>query len=169
MAFQQVINITQALAVEGQFASANPRHALPSVEGGWRAGSGGVQIGMFCWVDATNTLVSSTGAGLPSGFVANVLEGLNMAYFGTPGAAGLFIPPGFGVGNIFNGGDFWVKNRGAGAVVVGMKAFAGNQNSSGIQFAAAGTVIANWTETKFVAGTAGAPNELVKMQSTPFG
>ena len=169
MTFQQTVNVTQALAVEGQFASTNPRRSLLSVEGGFKAGAGGVFIAQFAWADATNTLLSSTGSGAPSAFIANVLNGLNFAYFGTPGAANFFIPAGFPVGNAFTSGDFWVRNKGAGAVVIGMKAFAGNTNNSGTQFAAAGAVIANFTETKFIAATAGGPNELIKMSSGLLG
>ena len=171
MTFQTAINITQALAVDGQFASTNPRRSLLSVEGGFKAGAGGVFIAQFAWVDATNTLLSGTGAGLPSAFIANVMTGFNGLMYGSgsPGGATFFIPSGFPVGNAFTSGDFWVRNRGAGAVVVGMKAFAGNTNNAGTQFAAAGATIANFTETKFIAATAGGPNELIKMSSGLLG
>src|SRR5215469_5296460 len=174
MSFQKVVNVTQALAIEGDFASANPRFSVPSTEGGFRAGAGGVLIGRFGWVDvATNTLVLNSGTGLPTGFIGRAgLSGLNFNYFTSVGAATFLIPGGFGVGNFFSGGTFWVVNRGTAAVAVGQKAFTQNAatptaTAGAIQFANTGTVIANWVETKWWAATTGAVNELIKMTSQP--
>lgn len=169
MAFQQVINITQAPGVEGDFASANPRHSVLGNEGGFKAGAGGVTIARFAWADvATNTLVLNSGSGAPTGFIHRAMEGLNFAYFTSPDSTSFVIPAGFPVGELFNGGDFWVRNTGAGAVAIGMKAFASNTTGQ-VQFAAAGATIAGYTETKWIAGTAGLTNELIKMSSTPLG
>ena len=169
MAFQQAINITQAPAVEGDFASANPRHSVPSNEGGFKAGAGGVTIARFAWADvATNTLLLNAGSGAPTGFIHRAMEGLNYNYFLSTDSTSFVIPSGFPVGELFNGGDFWVKNTGAGAVAIGQKAFA-SLTTGQVQFAAAGATVAGYVETKWVAATAGLAGELIKMSSTPLG
>jgi hypothetical protein len=182
MTFQRSVNITQAVAVEGDFASANPRFAVPSqmtqgndgFAAGFRAGTGGVLIGRFAWADAaTNSLLLNSGTGLPTGFIGRAgLAGLATNYFTAPGSATFFIPQGMGVPNVFSGGTFWAKNIGAGSVTVGMKAF--TQNVAGaangaIQFAAAGATIANFIETKWWAASLGLGGELIKMTSQPLG
>jgi hypothetical protein len=184
--FQQAINITQAIGVEGDFASEDPRWSLPSVEGGFKAGgtqgatppaNAGVFIARFVWADvATNTLVLNTGSGAPSGFLHRDMNGLNLNYFSTPGATSFFIPAGFPVGEVFSGGTFFVRNTGAGPVAVGQKAFAKNAHTSGaamdggtIQFGATGATIAGFTETKWWATTPALAGELVKMSSQPLG
>jgi hypothetical protein len=169
MAFQQHINITQAPAVEGDFASANPRHSVLSNEGGFKAGSGGVTIARFAWADvATNTLLLNSGTGLPTGFIHRAMNGLNFTYFTSPDATSFIIPGGFPVGELFSGGDFWVRNTGAGAVAIGQKAFA-SLTTGQVQFAAAGATVAGYIETKWFAGTAGLTQELIKMTDQPLG
>jgi hypothetical protein len=163
MPFQQSVNVTQAPAVAGDFASANPRHSALSVPGGFVAGAGGVNVGLFAWADtATGTILLNTGAGLPTGFIHRALNALNYAYFTSPDGTTFTIPAGQGIGELFDGGDFFVKNAGAGAVTVNMKAFANSTNGT-ISFAAAGATVAGSVETKWFAKTAGAANELIKM------
>jgi hypothetical protein len=165
--FQQSVNVTQAPAVAGDFASANPRASVLSVPGGFVAGTGGVTIGRFAWMDtATNTILLNSGTGAPSGFIHRAMEGTNFTYF--QGASSMVIPQGFPVGECFNAGDFFVKNDGAGAVTVGLKAFASNTTGQ-VSFAAAGGTVAGSTETKWFAMSQGAAGELVKMSSTPLG
>ncbi len=166
MPFQTQVYSTQAPAVEGDFASANPRHSVLSVEGGFVAGASGLVIGRFCWADTgTNRILANTGTGAPTGFLHRDLQALITTYLAE---AGMVIPAGFGIGELFNGGDFWVKNAGAGAATVSMKAFAKNADGT-ISFAAAGATVAGSTETKWFATTAGAAGELVKMSDTPLG
>jgi hypothetical protein len=169
MPFQTTVNVTQAVAVEGDFASSNPRHSVPSVEGGFRAGAGGVTIARFAWADvATNTLLLNSGSGAPTGFIHRDLNGLNFNYFTSPDSTTFVIPQGFGVGELFSGGDFWVRNTGAGAVAVGMKAFA-SLTTGQVQFAATGATVTGYVETKWFAETPGAANELIKMSSLALG
>nr|WP_321986152.1 hypothetical protein [uncultured Lichenicoccus sp.] len=167
MAFQTTMNVTQAPGVPGDFASLNPRHSVPSVPGGFVAGANGVTIGLFCWADtATGTLLSNTGTGVPTGFLARTTtEGLNTTYLSD---VGMTIPAGFGVGELFNGGDFWVKNAGTAAVTIGLKAFANLTNGT-ISFAATGSTVTGAIETKWIAMSAGAVGELIKMSNTPLG
>jgi hypothetical protein len=166
MPFQTQVNLTQAPAVAGDFASANPRHSVLSVPGGFIAGPNGLVVGLFAWADtATGTVLSNAGTGAPTGFVHRDMMALITTFLSE---FGMTIPQGFGVGELFNGGDFWVKNAGASAVTTGMKAFANNTNGT-ISFAAAGATVAGSTETKWFAMTTGAAGELIKMSNVALG
>jgi len=164
MPFQQTVNITQAPAVEGQLASVSTsRHSVVTpAEGTWVAGTGGVTLGRFVWPDTTNgTTLLNAGTGAPRGIVANVLDALITTYLGE---AGMGIPAGMPVGNVFDECDIWVKNTGSGAVTVGMKAFASNTTGQA-QFAAAGATVAGYTESNFFADSPGAAGELIKIST----
>ena len=165
--FQTVINVTQAPGVAGDFCSTNPRHSTLSVPGGFVSGANGLTIGLFAWADtATGTILSNAGTGAPSCFVGRAgLPAMLTTYLQE---YGMTIPAGMGVGDMYNAGDFFVKNAGAGAVTIGMKAFANNTNGT-ISFAATGATVAGATETKWYAMSAGAVGELVKMSNTPLG
>jgi hypothetical protein len=166
MPFQTSVNVTQAPAVAGDFASANPRHSLLSVPGGFIAGPNGLTVGLFAWADtATGTVLSNTGTGVPSCFVHRDMQALITVYLTE---FGMTIPAGMGVGEMFSGGDFFVKNAGAAAVTVGMKAYA-NLTTGVVSFAATGATVAGAIETKWFAMSAGAVGELVKMSNTPVG
>lgn len=164
MSFQTTVNLTQAPAIEGDIASANPRHALPGAAGAWVAGSGGVTIGRFAWGDltATDSVLVNAGSGIPTCFVAREFgEALVTTYLAE---YGMVIPAGFMVGSAFVSGDYWAKHTGASAVTVNMKAYASNTTGQ-VQFAATGATISGYTETKWYAATAGAAGELIKMTS----
>lgn len=164
--FPNSVNVTQAPAVAGDFASANPRHSTLSVPGGFQAGPNGLTIGLFAWADtATGTILSNAGTGAPTCFVHRNGQALITVYLT---GYGMTIPAGFPVGEMFSGGDFFVKNAGTGAVTIGMKAFANTTNGT-ISFAATGATVTGSTETKWFAGTGGQAGELVKMSSTPNG
>jgi hypothetical protein len=166
MPFQTQVNLTQAPGVAGDFCSANPRHSVLSVPGGFIAGTGGLTVGLFAWADtATGTVLLNTGTGVPTCFVHRAMAALITTYLSEFGTT---IPAGFGVGEAFNGGDFWVKNAGASAVAVGMKAFANLTNGT-VSFAAAGATVTGSIETKWIAMSAGAAGELIKMSNTPLG
>lgn len=135
LGFQTSVGTVPAPAVEGDFASANPRFTVDAGPGGLVAGSAGVIIGHFAWasyqgIDADNApaVVNSFGAGAPTGFVHREQQGLITTYLAM---SGMLVAPGFGV-TLFNGGDFWVKNNGSGAALVGQKAYA--RNSDGAVF-----------------------------------
>ena len=163
MPFQTQIQTTQAPAVAGDFASANPRHSTLSVPGGFIAGPSGLTVGLFAWADtATGTILANSGTGTPSCFVHRELNADITTYLAE---FGMTIPPGKYVGEMFSSGDFWAKNAGAGAVTKGMKAFANTTNGT-ISFAATGATVAGAVETKWYAHTAGAAGELIKISST---
>lgn len=169
MPFPTSMNLTQAPAVEGDYASDNPRSALPGAPGAWVAGSGGVTIGRFAWGDlgVTDSILLNAGSGVPHGFVARDMgEGLITTYLTE---YGMLIPQGFPVGSIFNGGDFWCKNSAGSTATIGMKAYA-SLTTGQVQFAATGGSIGGYIETKFIAvgfgGGTGVVGELVKISST---
>lgn len=170
MSFQQTVNMTQAPAVEGDYASLNPRHYLPAAGGesgvaGWVAGSGGVVVGRFAWGDmtATDSVLVNAGSGAPNCFVAREFgEALITTYLGE---SGMTIPYGMPVPGAIIGGDVWAKNANASAAsAIGNKAFASNTTGQ-VQFAAAGTTVTGYTETKWYASSIGAVGELVKLTS----
>src|SRR6476660_9958289 len=136
MAFQTTMSITQGPAVAGDFASTNPRHSALSVPGGFVAGTNGVTVGLFAWADSTTgTVLSNAGSGAPTGFMHRNLQTLITTYLGEFGNT---IPAGQGVGDLFDGGDFYVKNAGTGATTIGMKAYANYANGT-VTFAASGS------------------------------
>ena len=166
MAFQTSMALTQSPGVAGDFCSVNPRNSALSVEGGYTAAPAGLTIGLFAWADtATGKILGNAGAGAPTCFVHRNLQAMITAY---PSEFGMTIPSGFGVGEMFSAGDFWVKNAGTGAVAIGQKAFANNANGT-VTFAAAGATVSGSTETKWFAQSPGASGELIKMTSTPLG
>lgn len=164
MSFQTSVNITQAPGLEGDIASLNPRHALPGAAGAWVAGAGGVTIGRFAWGDlaATDSVLVNAGSGAPTCIVARDFgDALITTYLADNS---MVIPQGFPVPGAFIGGDVWVRNAGAGASAVGNKAYA-SLTTGQVQFAATGTVISGYVETKWYAATIGASNEIVKITS----
>ena len=166
MPFQSQIFTTQAPGVAGDFASTNPRHSALSIPGGFVAGPNGLTIGLFAWADtATGSILSNTGTGVPTCFIHRNLQALITTYLAE---FGMTIPAGMGVGEMFSGGDFFVKNAGSNAVTIGMKAFANLTNGT-ITFAAPGATVTGAIETKWYAYTNNAAGELVKMSSTPVG
>lgn len=166
MSFQSQVNVQPAPAVAGDPASANPRMSVINGAGAFVADTAGAKVGLFAWADAaTNTKVTFSGTGAPTGFVGREQQGLITTYLADNGVT---IPAGMPV-TLFSEGDFWVKNTNSSAAsVVGNKAFA-NNTTGAIQFAAAGATVSGCTETKFYAMSVGAANELVKISSYPLG
>jgi hypothetical protein len=140
---QTSVNLTQAPAVAGDFASTNPRHtALTPAEGAFQAGQNGCTIGLFAWIDSLGNYLNNYGSGTPDAFVARTQEALITTYASPYGNT---IPAGFMVGNAFDRGDFWVSNSGATAALPKMKAYA-NFVTGAISF--------NWTGNATTATTA---------------
>ncbi len=50
--FQTQVNVQQAIGVEGDFASANPRASVLAGAGAFVAGAQGVTVGRWVWADA---------------------------------------------------------------------------------------------------------------------
>ena len=110
MGFQTQVNLYPAPAVEGDFASANPRAVVLADEGGFVSGANGVTVGNFGWVQTDGRTVDSFGQApnVPDGFVHRDQQALITNYLGEES---MVIPPGFEV-TLFKDGDFWAKNAG---------------------------------------------------------
>lgn len=140
--FQTQVNVLQAPAVEGDFASANPRSVVLAGPGGLVAGSLGAIIARFGWLsyqqadgDNAPAVVNSFGSGLPGGIIHREQQGLIQTYLTE---FGMTIPAGFPV-TLFNSVDIWVKNNGVTNAVPGQKAFASFADGKA-SFAAAAAV-----------------------------
>jgi hypothetical protein len=138
--FQTSVGNQQAVAVEGDFCSHNPRTTVNAGPGGLVAGVNGVIIGRFAWLDYTRVdadnaaaIANSTGAGPPAGFVHREQQGLITDWLA---GAGMKILSGKEV-TLHQEGDFFVKNNGTGYASPGMKAFA-RLSDGAVLFAAAG-------------------------------
>jgi hypothetical protein len=127
MPFPNQVNVQPGPAVEGDFASTNPRYTVDAGPGGLVAGPAGVTVGRFAWVsdltidtDNAPATANNFGTGMPAGFVHREQQGLNTTYLAE---ASMVVPQGFPI-TLFNGGDFWVKNAGTTQALVGMYAYA---------------------------------------------
>jgi hypothetical protein len=170
--FQKTVTTQPAPALPGDFCDANPRSSFDAGPGGLVAGTNGVTIGAFAWLDTTgpldangvHTRVLNSGAGAPTGFVHREQQGLITLYLAY---AGMLIPAGFGV-TLMTSGGYWVLNTGAAASVLGQKAFA-SLTTGAVQVAAAGATVAGYVETKYWVMSVGAVGELIKISSWPLG
>jgi hypothetical protein len=127
------VGINPAPAVEGDYASINPRSFVLAGPGGIVAGNNGLTIGRFAWLsyqasdpDNTPTIANnfpSPGPGAspgPDGILPRELQALITTYLAN---AGMVVPKGFPVA-LQKSGDIWVKNNGSIACTLGMKAYA---------------------------------------------
>lgn len=117
MPFQTRVNRYLPLAVEGDFASTNPRASVLTSEGGLIAGSAGVTVGRFAWIMADGKTVTNfaQGARKPDGYVRRSIDALITQYLGE---FSNLIPAGFPV-TLFDAGEFFVTVRGAASTVNG--------------------------------------------------
>ena len=115
MSFQNTVNIYPAPAVEGDFASSNPRASVLSPEGGFVAGANGATVARFAWVAADGRTVNNYGVApkAPNGFIHREQQALITAYLAEKSNV---IPAGFGV-TLHNEGDFWAEVTGSAAVI----------------------------------------------------
>lgn len=120
--FQRQVNLQPAPAVEGDFASINPRVAVLAGPGGLVAGAAGVNVGKFAWLDADGVTVHSYGSGYPkpAGFLARTGQALIQNYLE---GASMNVPEGFPV-TLFNEGDFWAKVTGSTAATIDATVYA---------------------------------------------
>jgi len=135
MPFQNHINVQPAVAVAGDFASANPWSTLLSGAGKFVAGDAGLTEGLFCWIDGTDDYkLNNFGHTVPSGFVHREFRQQITTYLAEYGG---LIQPGQEA-SASTSGDFWAKNTSAGSVTRGMKAYA-VYDTGAVMFAAAGS------------------------------
>jgi hypothetical protein len=157
MGFQTQVNQYPAIGIAGDYASANPRAAYPSPEGGFVAGAGGVTVGRFVWVQADGFTVLNTGTGAPDGFIHREQQALITTYLAE---SGLVIPAGFPV-TVMRTGDYLATATVAGATR-GQKAFAKLADGT-MQAAAAGATVAGFVETAFAITRTCLVNELTSI------
>lgn len=121
--FQTRVNQQNPPAVEGDFASSNPRSIVLAGPGALVAGLLGVTVGKFAWIDPDLKTVNSFADGpvAPDGFVHREQQALITAYLDI---ASVLVPEGFMV-TLHNGGDFWAKNLGPAALTKGATVYAG--------------------------------------------
>lgn len=146
--FQTQVNAQQAPAVEGDWASANPRKSVLAGEGALISGRGviagllvaGIVVGRFGWTtyetvdnDEAPGTVNTFGAGLPAGLVHRNQQGIITGWLQS---ASMVLPTGLQTA-LFNDVDMWVMNRGTTYAQVNQKAFANFADGSA-SFAAAG-------------------------------
>lgn len=134
MGFPSQVNVQPAVAVAGDFASVNPRASVVNGPGAFVAGALGAIVGRFGWADPiSNISVGNTGHGAPTGFIARMQQALITIFLADDS---MQIVPGQQM-TLFSAGDFWVKNEGALAATIGMKAYA-DQATGKVSFAATG-------------------------------
>lgn len=144
MGFQTTIYNQPAPAVEGDFASANPRASTLAGEAALIAGPNGLTVGRFAWINGN--AANNTGTGMPAGFVHRELQAFITAWLGE---SSMLIPGGRAC-TLMNEGDFWV--RPVNAATVGQKAFA-DLATGQVLAAAAGATIEAASVTGAIAGT----------------
>ncbi len=140
--FPSQVNVQPAPAVAGDFCDAAPRTTVDAGPGGLVAGPLGLTVGRFAWTDPANLIASNSGAGAPAGFVHREQQALITQFLAEQT---MIVPQGLGV-TLFRGGGFWVKNDGAGAAVIGNKAYADNATGK-VSFAATATPPAGGTSS----------------------
>ena len=157
MGFQTQVNAQQAPACAGDFASANPRKATVSPEGGFVAGAAGVTVGRFAWIQADGVTVLNTGTGKPDGFIHREQQALISTYLAE---SGNLIPVGFPV-TLMRTGDYYAAVTVASAEK-GEKAFAKLADGT-MQPAAAGATVSGFIETDFTISRPAGVGELAVM------
>lgn len=154
MAFQSTVYIQQAPAVAGDFASSNPRAAVVGPEGGLTAGTGGVTVARFGWVQSDGTVLNSAASGAPTGFIHREQQALITTYLAENGNV---VPAGFPI-TLHRSGDFWFTAN-TNAAVAGQKVFASLTDGS-TRTGAAGATISGYVETPFVVSVGCSTGEL---------
>lgn len=146
MPFQTVVNQYPSPAVEGDFASDNPRKSMMAGDSALLTDSNGVYVGRFAWADDAGLVHNAKpGSGVARlGFVAR--EGNNVGALITAWLSGasLLVQPGQPI-TLHTDADVWVRVTVA-AATTGEKAFASHTDGT-IQPGAAGATIAGYDET----------------------
>lgn len=145
--FQKQVNTTPAIGVAGDFASGNPRSSHVAQEGAFVAGTGGVTVGRFAWIQSDGKTVKNSGQGKPDGFIHREQQALISTYLAE---SSNLVPAGFPV-TIMRDGDYFATSTVATAEK-GEKAFAKFQDGT-MQPAAAAATIAAAEVTGAIAAT----------------
>ncbi len=124
--FQTVVNTDPAYAIEGDFASANPRASLLAGIGALTSALIGVTVGRFARAKNSDGTVTNGDPGVPSrlGFVHRDQPAIITDFLG---GATLLVPASQPV-TLFDAGDFWC--RFAAGAVIGQKVYAYYSNGT---------------------------------------
>jgi hypothetical protein len=155
MGFPRQINVQAAPAVLGDFCDSNPRATVDNGAGGFVAGPNGLTVGLFAWADPTNTYLSNSGSGAPTGFIHRDQQALITAFLGDDS---LTIPQGYQA-TAFNAGGFWVLNSGSTTTAIGQSAYANNSNGS-VSFGSAGSPPTSASVTGSIAVNSGSASTI---------
>jgi len=139
MTLQKSVGINPAQAVQGDFASTNPRATAVNNNGGFIS-DGTVVVGGFAW--SANRILSNTGTGVPDGFISRTA---NFAYINGFAESTLTINKGVET-TVHTAGDFYVKATVA--ATKGQKVFA-SINDGSVLSGDAGATVAGAVETSF--------------------
>lgn len=159
--FQSTINRNVPLAVEGDFASAGPYHAIPAGNQQLKAGPNGVTIARFAWANIANGQVSNVKPADTTNHVLGFIRrGENTALItGYRAETSMLIPAGFGV-TVYDRADFWAKSTTA--ATVNQKVFASDTTGE-LATGAAGATVSGFTETEFKVASIGDVGKLIKI------
>lgn len=161
MAFQTQVNVEPAIGIPGTFASNNPYATFVPAEGGLVAGSAGVTVAAFAWVDSevqTVTNAQPSTGGAPDGFVFND---------GTASIANIYdistmtFPEGYML-TLMIAGDFYAVSTTE--ATRGQKVFASTTDGT-ISTGAVGGTVSGAEETEFFVLSAGAAGDTIKIGS----
>lgn len=158
--FQRSVHQYPALAVEGDFASANPRASMLAGDSGLISGPLGVTIGLFAWALNSTGVVTTAkpGGAARSGFVARHQVSLITPYLGSDT---MLTVPGLEI-TLHVKGDFWA--RFAAGATIGDKVFSDDVTGA-VSSHPAGTTVAGSTEQAFFVGSTAAAGELAKISA----
>lgn len=154
MGFQNKVNLQQAPAIAGDFASANPVISRLAGEGALVAGADGVTVGLFAWV--SGKLVSNAGSGAPAGFIHRENQAAITTWLAD---SSNLIPTGRPV-TVHVAGDFWAKTLTN--ATTGQKVFASTTTGE-IKTDAAGATVTGYVETAWKVASDASAGELIKI------
>lgn len=121
--FQAAVNIQPAPAVEGDFASANPRASMLAGAGALVCAALGVIVGRFGWTDGAGVVSNGWNTGR-IGFIHREQQALITAFLGESSQT---VPGGMPI-SLYVQGDFWGKF--AGGATIGQKVYASYADGS---------------------------------------
>ena len=132
MSFQAQVNLQPAPAVEGDFASANPRAVMLAGEGTLVTGASGVTVGRFAWADANGVVNNYYTVGGRNGFIHREQQAVITVFLDETSN---LVPAGLPV-TLYVQGEFWGKF--AGGATIGQKVYASYADGT-LSAAATGT------------------------------
>jgi hypothetical protein len=158
--FQRSVNSDPSPAVEGDFASANPRASMLAGAGALVAGPLGVTVGRFAWALNSTGVVTTAkpGGAARIGFVGRNQTSLITAWLGE---ASMVVQSGINI-TLHRSGDFW--GRFAAGAAIGQKVFASDTDGTLLADAAGATPV-GYTETDWFVETTAAATELAKIST----